>query len=116
MSPRIARPNKNIEDLVQDIFKQAHSHRDSLIKFYMWYTCILSGLVMLLIFGQACARFLLGAPSIELIPQWALNLIVIGMFGQFIGLLAIVTKKVWEFEPFFKHADGQTKKGEYDKN
>ena len=58
-----------------------------------------------LIFWQAAARyFVYGDTKLELIPQWALDLIVVGMFGQFIGLLTIVTNRVWEFKSFLDHA------------
>ena len=108
--PAIAGPNKNLDRLVGDIFEQAREHRTKLIRFYVWYTSILSSLVMMLIFFQAAVRlFVYSKDSIELIPEWALNLIVIGMFGQFIGLLTIVTTKVWEFKPFLDHAKKITK-------
>jgi hypothetical protein len=103
--PETATPDKSLDAHVQKIFEQAHGHRDRLIKFYICYTVILSALVMVLIFWQAALRcFVHGKAQLELIPQWALNLIVVGMFGQFIGLLTIVTKRVWEFKPFFDHA------------
>ncbi len=109
--PKTAEPNKNIEELVSDIFEQAQKHRDWLIKFYIAYTVVLSLLVMILVFVQAAARlFSRENVNLELIPQWALNLIIIGMFGQFIGLLTIVTKKVWEFKPFLDHASKGPKK------
>lgn len=107
--PRTASPNeeldKDLSDLVADIFEQAKKHRDWLIKFYILYTVVLSFLVMMLIFVQAGVRLWNDKDAnLELIPQWALDLIIVGMFGQFIGLLTIVTKKVWEFKPFLDHA------------
>lgn len=102
--PQIAQPNKDIDTLVSDIFEQAKNHRNLLIKFYVIFTAILSALVMILVFWQAAIRIWGEQPSLELIPQWALNLIITGMFTQFIGLLTIVTKRVWEFKPFLDHA------------
>jgi hypothetical protein len=103
--PQAAVPVHDLDELVSEIYTQARTHRDLLIKFYIVYTAILSGLVVLLIFWQAWARFFVhGDSKLELIPQWALNLVVVGMFGQFIGLLTIVTKRVWEFKPFLDHA------------
>lgn len=103
--PRTAQPNNNLDKLVVDIFEQARNHRNILVNFYIWYTCILSFLVMALLFWQAGARFFVyGDSHLELIPEWALNLVVAGMFGQFIGLLTIVTKRVWEFKSFLDHA------------
>ena|SRR6266705_6045240 len=108
--PRTATPNKDLDGLVQEIFDQAREHRKKLITFYTRYTAILSALVMILIFWQAAARLLVyGDKTIELIPSWALNLVVAGMFGQFIGLLTIVTNRVWEFKPFLDHAQRNDK-------
>ena len=103
--PQVADADKTLDARVEEIFVQARDHRNLLIKFYVWYTAVLSGLVVTLIFWQAAARFFVyGDQHIELIPQWALNIIITGMFGQFIGLLTIVTKRVWEFKSFFDHA------------
>jgi hypothetical protein len=103
--PDTTQPNNGLDGLVAEIFTQASNHRNVLVHFYIWYTCILSLLVMGMLFWQAAARFFVfGDERLELIPPWALNLIVVGMFGQFIGLLTIVTKKVWEFKPFLDHA------------
>ena len=68
-----------------------------------------SGVVAVLIFGQALIRWLVPEmKDAELVPYWALNLLVIGLVGQFIALLTIVTKKVWLFEEFFKQASVKT--------
>lgn len=109
--PKIALPEQGLDHLVQEIFRQAHDHRKLLIRFYIWYTCVLSCLVMALLFWQAAARFFVhGDSRLELIPQWALDLVVVGMFGQFIGLLNVVTKKVWGFKSFFDHARSSSTK------
>jgi glucan phosphoethanolaminetransferase (alkaline phosphatase superfamily) len=102
-SAKIAEPD--LDAHVNNIFSQTYNHRDRLIKFYIWYTCVLSALVMTLLFAQAAVRlFGDGKDSLELIPERALSLVVVGMFGQFIGLLTIVTKKAWGFKPFLDHA------------
>ena len=100
-------PVSGLDKEVAGIFKQASEHRDKLVTFFIAYTWVFSGFVALIIIGQALTRALLpGKESIELVPYWALNLLVVGLIGQFITLLAIVTRKVWLFEEFFKHADG----------
>lgn len=96
--------NDKLEGEISNIFNQAHSHRQLLIKFFIWYTCILSTFVMLIVFIQIFYRiYVPNANNFEVVPQWVLYLLVVGMFGQFIGLLTIVTTKVWTFEPFFNH-------------
>lgn len=95
-----------LDDEVTNIFKQALQHRDKLVTFFVQYTWVFSAFVAMIIIGQAVVRAAVpGKENIELIPYWALNLLVVGLIGQFITLLTIVTKKVWLFEAFFKHAD-----------
>lgn len=101
-------PVLGLDDLVKDIFTQASNHRERLIKFFIRYTSIFSVVVGIIIVGQAIIRIVLpGKESIEIIPYWALNLLLFGMFGQFIALLAIVTRKVWSFEKFFDQASNK---------
>lgn len=104
-------PQRGLETEVKDIFKQAEKHRNVLIIFYIIYTVALSFVVISLIFLQAQARLVPGSETIELVPQPALYLLVVGMFGQFIGLLTIVTRKVWTYESFFEY---QKKNGSRD--
>jgi hypothetical protein len=101
--PDVAGSSKDLDKLVQEIFDQAAKHRNRLVWFYILYTSIFSLFVLSLIALQAWVRWK-NSPHIELIPAWALNLILVGMFGQFIGLLTIVTTKVWEFKSFLDHA------------
>jgi hypothetical protein len=103
------KPKKGLDEEVKEIFRQAYDHREKLINFYIWYTVIFSIVVIWLVFLQVQARLIEGNENLEIVPQWVLYLLVAGMFGQFIGLLTIVTKKVWTFEPFFKHHADSTK-------
>ncbi|MCP3702013.1 MAG: hypothetical protein GY954_03670, partial [Alteromonas sp.] len=102
-TPPEKKPKRSLDRAIDDIYLQAHAHRNRLVTFYIIYTVIFSLFVAGLITFQAAARTVEGKEAIELIPQEALNLLVVGMFGQFISLLTIVTKKVWTFEPFLKH-------------
>jgi hypothetical protein len=111
--PNTKEPDQKFNDLLEkdisNIFNQAHAHRQLLIKFFIWYTCILSVFVLLIVFIQIfCRIYIPNADNFEVIPQWVLYLLVIGMFGQFIGLLTIVTTKVWTFEPFFNYYNTRT--------
>lgn len=99
----LAKPDPTLEEEVTKIYTQARTHRNRLVLFYIWYTIIFSVLVASLIFWQGYVRVAWGNSHFEIIPQWALNLLVVGMFGQFVGLLTIVTQRVWDFQPFFNH-------------
>lgn len=101
--PENRAPKKGLDEYVTGIYQQASDHREKLINFYIWYTIIISAFIACLIFIQAKVRLIPENENLEIIPQWTFYLLVTGMFAQFIGLLTIVTKKVWTFEPFFKH-------------
>lgn len=104
--PKTTERVSGLDGEVTDIFRQALIHRDKLINFFVRYTWVFSIFVAFIVIGQAVVRAAIpGKESVELIPYWALNLLVVGLVGQFITLLQIVTKKVWLFEAFFKHAD-----------
>jgi hypothetical protein len=99
----LAKPDSTLEEEVTKIFKQAHSHRGWLVNFYIGYTSASTIFVFVLIGLQAHYRIIWQDSHFEIIPQWALNLLVTGMFGQFVGLLTIVTQRVWDFKPFFTY-------------
>lgn len=101
---------RNLDKAIDEIYLQAHVHRNKLVNFYIIYTVTFSIFVALLVVFQAAVRTVPGSETVEIIPEWTLSLLVAGMFGQFISLLTIVTTKVWTFEPFLKHhLDQQTK-------
>ncbi|HSX30321.1 MAG TPA: hypothetical protein VLE99_00175 [Candidatus Saccharimonadales bacterium] len=99
----LPKPDATLEQEVADIFVQARKHRNRLIIFYVWYTIIFTVFVFVLIACQAHYRIVWHDSNFEIIPQWALNLLVTGMFAQFVGLLTIVTQRVWDFKPFFAY-------------
>ena len=99
----LSKPDPTVEDEITKIFTQARQHRNRLVHFYIWYTVLFTILVFILIFWQARTRLYLRNTDFELVPQWALNILVAGMFAQFVGLLTIVTQRVWDFKPFFTH-------------
>ncbi len=99
----LSTPDAKLDKEVADIFTQAKGHRNLLINFYICYTVVFTIFVLTLIGVQAHLRVVWHNSNFEIIPEWALNLLVVGMFGQFIGLLAIVTQRVWDFTPFFTY-------------
>lgn len=97
------RPQKGLDEEVGAIYKQAYDHRSKLINFYIFYTIIMSIAIFSIIFFQIQVKLINGNEDLEIVSPLIIELLVVGMFGQFIGLLAIVTRKVWTFEPFLKH-------------
>lgn len=99
----LARPDPTIEQEVTQIFTQARAHRHDLVRFYIGYTIVFTLFVLGLIGMQAYFRVAWRDGKFEMVPQWALNLLVTGMFAQFVGLLTVVTRHVWDFESFFTY-------------
>lgn len=99
----LAKPDSTLEEEVTKIFTQARTHRGRLVNFYIFYTSASTVFVFCLIWLQAHYRVTWHDSHFEIIPQWAMNLLVTGMFGQFVGLLTIVTRRVWDFKPFFTY-------------
>lgn len=104
-------PDSGIDSQVEAIYQQASEHRNILVFYYINYTYWFSAAVVLLIFIQAAVRILTEHRNFEIMPQWSLNILVTGMFVQFIGLLKIVTENVWNFKSFFSHHNHILKKG-----
>lgn len=100
-------PQKGLDSEILGIYRQALKHRDHLVKFYITYTTIFTCIIVYFLGLQAYARVVTDDPAIQLIPSDALNLLVVGMFGQFIGLLTIVTTKVWSYDKFPKYGQGK---------
>jgi hypothetical protein len=99
----LAKPDPTVESEVTGIYTQARVHRNRLVWFYIWYTVIFTLFVLALITWEGYERVHLDDSTFEIIPQWGLYLLVVGMFAQFIGLLKIVTQRVWDFKELFSH-------------
>jgi hypothetical protein len=91
------------DEEARNIYSQSHRHRDGLVDFYKKYTSWFTAVVLVLIVAQAIVRISTHDSEFEIMPQWTLNILVTGMFGQFLVLLKIVTKSVWNFDVLFKH-------------
>jgi ABC-type transport system involved in cytochrome bd biosynthesis fused ATPase/permease subunit len=100
---RMEMPSDSLDKRLTDIYDQAYSQRRALLRFYIWYTSILSLFVIVFILLQILTRIMTGNYGAEIMPEWALNLIIFGMFSQFIGLLTIVTKKVYDYKGLLKY-------------
>ncbi|MEK7594436.1 MAG: hypothetical protein AAB436_02250 [Patescibacteria group bacterium] len=100
---KLAKPDPTVDGEIPRIFKQAYDHRNLLVYFYIVYTIGFTVFVLALIGVQAVLRVRWHDPDFEVVPLGALNLLLTGMFAQFIGLLTIVTKRVWDYKPFFAY-------------
>lgn len=96
-------PDTNLDPQIRDMYEQASEHRKVLIHFYITYTYWFSVGVFVLIFTQAAVRVFTDRNDFQVLPQWTFNILISGMFVQFVGLLKIVTQNVWNFKSFFTH-------------
>jgi hypothetical protein len=104
LSPaELGSPDSGIDAQVEAMYRQAGKHRTKLIHFYVTYTYWFTVAVLMLIFAQAVVRILTKFKDFEIMPQWSLDILISGMFIQFVGLLKIVTENVWNFKSFFSH-------------
>jgi hypothetical protein len=99
----LAKTDPHYDEAVRSIYKQAHDHRGVLVGFYRTYISCFTIAVFALILAQAIIRVLTADKKFEIMPSWTMDLLVSGMFVQFVGLLKIVTENVWNFKSFFDH-------------
>ncbi len=99
----LSKADPKYDDDVKKIYQQAHLHRDRLIDFYIKYITCFTGVIIFLIVAQAMIRIFGSDRNFEVMPQWTLDILVGGMFGQFIVLLKIVTQNAWNYKSFFDH-------------
>jgi hypothetical protein len=99
----ISDPNPGVDQAVKAIYIQAHRHRDRLISFYVWYASLFTIAVVLVLFVQSGVRIVGQDKKFEIMPEWTLDILVTGMFVQFVGLLKVVTESAWNFKAFFDH-------------
>lgn len=100
---QLSEPDPTIESEVTKIYSQAREHRNRLVWFYISYTILFTLFVLSVIVWEGYERVHLRDHKFEVVPQWALNLLVTGMFAQFIGLLKVVTERVWDFKELLAH-------------
>lgn len=114
----LAQPDPVYDKAVRKIYEQTHAHRDKLVWFYIAYTSLFTVAVLGLVTVQATVRIATHDSNFEIMPQWTLDILVTGMFGQFLVLLKIVTESVWDFNALFRHHNemrSDPKKAEDDK-
>jgi hypothetical protein len=99
----ISEPDSTVEKEVTEIYSQAKFHRNVLVWFYIGYTILFTFFVLYMVQWQGLERIKLANPNFEIMPEWGMNLLVTGMFVQFIGLLKIVTERVWDFKELLAH-------------
>lgn len=83
---------------IGDILTQRHAQRTGLFRFSLGFVAITTFFVLFLIGAQAYLNF--HGYELELVDSTTLQIIVSGIFVQFVGLVGIITKSIWNDKPY----------------
>jgi cytochrome c biogenesis protein CcdA len=89
---------KTKDGKIGDILEQRHSQRSKLFWFALGFVSITTFFVLVVIGTQAYLNF--HKYTIRLIEPATLQIIVTGIFVQFVGLVGIITKSIWDDKPY----------------
>jgi len=83
---------------IGDILEQRHRQRNGLFWFALAFVATTTTFVLFLIGAQAYLNF--REYEVELVNATTLQIIVGGIFVQFVGLVSIITKSIWNDKPY----------------
>ncbi|HEX6462602.1 MAG TPA: hypothetical protein VFZ58_05060 [Candidatus Saccharimonadales bacterium] len=103
INPR-TKPNfsKTKDGKIGDVLKQRHNQREVLFYFALWFVAITTTCVFGLIICQAYSNTVYPNRRIVLVNDTTLHIIVAGIFVQFVGLVGIITKSIWNDKPYLE--------------
>jgi len=84
---------------LSDILKQRHTHR----KIIFYFALSVTTLSLLVFFGIILLQIyvrLVCNPSFELFGGHQLEVLILSIFGQSIGVIALITKSLWDDTPY----------------
>lgn len=92
-------------DALKKIFDQRQTQREILFNFALFWTKLLLILLILTIIAQIVVS-LVSHGKIVLIEKTSLSILSVSILGQFIGVIIVIAKALWDDEPykeFFKN-------------
>ncbi len=92
--------SKTKDGKIGDVLKQRHNQREVLFYFALWFVTLTTAIVFGLILYQAYINVKDPESHIKLINDHTLQIIVSGVFIQFVGLVGIITKSIWNDKPY----------------
>jgi hypothetical protein len=92
--------SKTGEGTIGDVLKQRHRQRKILFRFALWFVSLTTLYVLAMVSMQAYLNF--HGYKATLIDPGVLKIIVTGLFVQFIGLLTIITRSIWNDKPYLE--------------
>lgn len=81
-------------DLIKQTLQQRHDHRNHLLYFLIISTAASAFLLFLLIGFQGWIR--LDKPDYKILDQNQLEILSLSVFGEFISVIVVITKNVWD--------------------
>ena len=84
---------------LRKVLKQRHEHRAIVFWFSIVATGLTLSLLLIAIGFQAWVRFRYGN-NFTLFQGYELEILSVGVFAQFIGVIAIITKSLWDDSPY----------------
>lgn len=95
---------KKSNGLLNDLLKERREHREKLLKFVRWLTMAAFSLLALIIISQGIVR-IFDNPSFTILDDNQLNILVVGVFGQIIGVVCIIVKSLWDDKSYLDKID-----------
>ena len=90
---------------LEQILKQRHRQRDALFNFALFWTKILLILLISILVVQIGLTIFSGG-KIVLIDKTSLSILSISILGQFIGVIIVIAKALWDdkhYKDYFKN-------------
>lgn len=85
---------------IGDILRQRHSQRAVLFYFSLGFVFVTTVVVFATILFQAWLNLNYPSSSVKLVNDTTLQIVVTGIFVQFVGLVGIITKSIWNDKPY----------------
>src|SRR3989338_8393834 len=92
-------------DALKKILDQRQTQREILFNFALFWTKLLLILLILIIIAQIAVS-IISHGKIILIEKTSLSILSVSILGQFIGVIIVIAKALWDDEPyneFFKN-------------
>jgi hypothetical protein len=93
-------PNNEDKSHVDKILNQRYSQREHLLQFYIIFTAISFGVVVLVLSFQGIFKI---TKEIEIFSIEEFQIVVGGLFVQILGVLYIITKALWNDKDYLPY-------------
>jgi hypothetical protein len=103
-APKEVLTNDEIKDpnpsAVEKILEQRHTQRKDLFDFAIKLTWYCFDFLVCVVFFQIWAQLFFHR---DLLTGYALQVLIVGVFGQIIAIVGIIAKSIWDDKPYSDH-------------